>query len=290
MSGSELAGSYGYDPGEYGDYFTPMNMDSINKGMSEIPQMQDFLRGNVRNDYTNRKNTLLDKVGQSGFASTGSFDNQFNQTNQQFSKDMFNADKQVQDIVQGYQDTITQGVGQWGTEARGLMQSGAEKADYVPYESDFSQMYGHGLGNYWDKSWGKDGLGGAIGDAWDNTIGVNGLAGWVDDKTVLCTELNRQGVMSDELYIKESQATKNIPENVKDGYRLWAIPLVNKMKKSKKLTKFLTPFIMSFANHLAGNKNILGKVLLSIGLPICSVINSVHKLFVKSSMEVSYGI
>ena len=96
--------------------------------------------------------------------------------------------------------------------------------------------------------------------------------------TVLCSELNRQGVMSDELFSKDSLASKSLSNTALKGYRLWAIPLVYKMRNSHSVTSFLTPFVMAFANELAGNSNLLGKFELAIGIPLCELIYSIHRL------------
>jgi hypothetical protein len=106
--------------------------------------------------------------------------------------------------------------------------------------------------------------------------------------TVICGELHRQGIMSDELYAKDCEFSikyqQEFPE-VYQGYHIWAKHVAKGMSKSKILTKIITPFGLAWANHMAGNKTILGKVIFNVGVPICGAIGKVMRLF-KTKQEV----
>lgn len=96
--------------------------------------------------------------------------------------------------------------------------------------------------------------------------------------TVICTELNVQGIMSKELYLKDLAYGKTLPAKVIAGYHFWAIPVVNLMKKSPAFTKVIAPFAMSWAKHIAGEKkSIFGYMCQIIGEPVCGLIGSIMK-------------
>lgn len=96
--------------------------------------------------------------------------------------------------------------------------------------------------------------------------------------TVICTELYRQGYMSesikraDEAYGLAIMANK--PE-IYIGYRFLADPIVKLMKKSKVFTALVAIPGMAWARNMAGDKNLLGKLISVIGEPICSLIGKV---------------
>jgi len=96
--------------------------------------------------------------------------------------------------------------------------------------------------------------------------------------TVICTELYKQGYMSesikkaDEAYGLAIMANK--PE-IYIGYRFLADPIVKLMKKSKVFTALVAIPGMAWARNMAGDKNLLGKLISVIGEPICSLIGKV---------------
>jgi hypothetical protein len=109
---------------------------------------------------------------------------------------------------------------------------------------------------------------GAIGDA------VSGLF----DGSVVCTELNRQGYIPDEVLFLEGIARVwYIDNQTYNGYLNIFSPVVELMKKSKLITQIIRPFGVSVAYELASRvstkykPSLLGKFVLSIGLPLCKV-------------------
>jgi hypothetical protein len=91
--------------------------------------------------------------------------------------------------------------------------------------------------------------------------------------TVICTELHKQGYMSDETYAKDSAYGKLLPIETIVGYHFWAIPVVNLMKKSPLVTTIIKPFALSWAKHIAGEKkSMFGYLCQFIGEPVCSMI------------------
>lgn len=97
--------------------------------------------------------------------------------------------------------------------------------------------------------------------------------------SVICTELHSQGVMSDEIYKEDSKyGIKLLGTNpfIMVGYVLWATYVVALMKKSKLFTKIISVPAMAWANNMAGNTNFLGKILKTIGEPICETIGRIY--------------
>jgi hypothetical protein len=92
----------------------------------------------------------------------------------------------------------------------------------------------------------------------------------------LCTELHRQGLMSDELYEADSMYGKTVNPTVYAGYAAWAPTVAKAMGKSKLLTWIAKPFILGWARNMArrmGVKaarfSVLGYVVEKVGVPIC---------------------
>jgi hypothetical protein len=109
--------------------------------------------------------------------------------------------------------------------------------------------------------------------------------------SVLCTELHRQGLMSRELYLKDSAygiQLKISNPNVVVGYQFLAAPFVALMSKSSVFTSIMKYPILSWARHIAGEKpSIWGHLCQNIGEPFCAVIG---KLISKLSGAVHEGI
>lgn len=109
----------------------------------------------------------------------------------------------------------------------------------------------------------------AVGDAIDSIFGGS----------VVCTELNRQGYISDEVLIMEGvYKTRHIDGETYNGYLKLFTPVVGLMKKSKIITQIVRPFGVGVANELAHRINdkykpsLLGKLVLKIGLPLCKIV------------------
>lgn len=124
------------------------------------------------------------------------------------------------------------------------------------------------------------GIGTAIGAVIGTAVGgISALFGGDEDGKVICTELNRQGYISDEvldLDIRHRQ--QYIGETAQKGYLKWATPLVKLMKKSWLVTQLVRPFGCAWANEMASRMNcrykgnLLGKAIIKVGLPLCSFI------------------
>jgi len=93
--------------------------------------------------------------------------------------------------------------------------------------------------------------------------------------SVICTELHRQGYLSDEImkednlhgiYIRKFYPYTYI------GYMAWAPSVVRLMQKSKLFTKFISFFGVRWAKDMAGKSNIIGKTINIVGMSICDTI------------------
>lgn len=103
---------------------------------------------------------------------------------------------------------------------------------------------------------------------------------------VICTELHRQGRISDEVYASDHAVGLRMATeqpNVVSGYHLWAIPVVKLMQKSKLVTKVVEPFGKAWANEMhyqetgKGKSSILGRLIISIGVPVCGAIGKLKR-------------
>jgi hypothetical protein len=103
--------------------------------------------------------------------------------------------------------------------------------------------------------------------------------------TVICTELNRQGILSDEIYKKDAEYGASLPIEVVIGYHFWAIPVANKMSKSPLLTSLIKVPALKWAKHIAGEeKSIFGYACQYVGEAICAVIGKAVLLTVKEKV------
>ncbi|MGE0283422.1 MAG: hypothetical protein AB7P20_22775 [Rhizobiaceae bacterium] len=101
------------------------------------------------------------------------------------------------------------------------------------------------------------------------------------DSKVICTELHRQGLLSREdrtmglRYVREHLTPRH-----ERGYHAWAIPVVRRMRRSKRATAFWHRLAKARADHIAftyGDKrrhNRWGQLLCAIGHPVCYIIGS----------------
>ena len=103
---------------------------------------------------------------------------------------------------------------------------------------------------------------------------------------VICTELHRQGRISDEVYASDHAIGLRMASeqpNVVAGYHLWAIPVVKLMQRSKLVTKVVEPFGKAWANEMhyqetgKGKSSTLGRLIISIGVPVCGAIGKLKR-------------
>jgi hypothetical protein len=91
--------------------------------------------------------------------------------------------------------------------------------------------------------------------------------------TVICTELVRQGKLSEDLYLAgHEHFTKLSPVTV-NGYHAWAMRLIPLMQKSEKLSNFFLPVAKARYEMIVNKKfSLLGAATIYIGQPLCYLI------------------
>jgi hypothetical protein len=99
--------------------------------------------------------------------------------------------------------------------------------------------------------------------------------------TVVCTELCRQGYMSPEVRKKDlsygMEVLRTRPE-VYYGYLFLATPVVKLMRKSPVFTKLISIPALAWAQNMAGQKNMTGKIISRIGEPVCGFVGKILSL------------
>lgn len=121
---------------------------------------------------------------------------------------------------------------------------------------------------------------------------IGGIVGGVTEViegSIICTELNRQGYLSDEvLRLDEAHRAEHIDIDTYRGYMKWAPTVVRWMRKSRIVAIISRTIGVSWALEMAHimkpekyGGNLLGKVLLEVGVPICRALGR------KSAREVT---
>lgn len=98
--------------------------------------------------------------------------------------------------------------------------------------------------------------------------------------SVICTELNRQKYLSDDLYYNPIAEAHfySLPVNTYIGYLSWAIYVVPLLRKSPKLCKILAPIIRArYSYVVTGRWNLLGWLTISVGQPVCWMIGALRR-------------
>ena len=100
-------------------------------------------------------------------------------------------------------------------------------------------------------------------------------------KTVICTELHRQGLLASELY-NHPRALKhffNLHPYTVAGYHLWGNVVADRMRTSGLLTHLMLPVAKARYDMVTTGKfNILGAATIYIGQPVCFVIGFLANL------------
>jgi hypothetical protein len=98
--------------------------------------------------------------------------------------------------------------------------------------------------------------------------------------TLICTELKRQNLLPTYTHKADYDfgvmMTYNYPTVMK-GYHVLAKPIVFKMQLSSKFTKVVAALAIPWAKHIAGNKNLVGALVMLLGIPLCAVVGYFSK-------------
>lgn len=135
-------------------------------------------------------------------------------------------------------------------------------------------------------------VGGAVGSALGSAFPVVGTAiggvvgsaigGAVGGGSVICTELNRQGFISDhDLWVETEFARKNISLTTRRGYWFWAKPYVRSMQRKDAVGLLMTLVALKLFNARfravkwrlgAGRFSLAGSLIRVFGEGMCSLI------------------
>lgn len=109
--------------------------------------------------------------------------------------------------------------------------------------------------------------------------------------TIVCTELNRQGLLDIDIVEKDSAyRKKEVPDEAYAGYLALFGPVVRLMQRSRAFTAVVRPFGVAAATEMASRVDPaiegsrLGKFILKVGVPVCRFVGSMLKV-----TEVRYG-
>ena len=111
--------------------------------------------------------------------------------------------------------------------------------------------------------------------------GLIGAFGGSGEK-VICTELHRQKYLSDETMKYDREFGLQNDLVIRIGYRKMADPIVVLMKKHKWFTWMVSLLAIPWAKQMASvmnpklKGNLLGKVIMKVGLPLCRFIGNFY--------------
>ena len=154
----------------------------------------------------------------------------------------------------------------------------------------FSGGGADGFGNY-----GKVGdFFGGIGDAtgitnYDGSDPDSDRPSGNDGGKLVCTAMNKMGLLPDDIYALDAEYGLMVNRDdpiLGDGYRLWALPVSEYIKRNtlgaRALRAFMRPITLAWAKEMAHQMrpeeykpNYAGKVIMAIGHPTCRIIGHV---------------
>lgn len=125
------------------------------------------------------------------------------------------------------------------------------------------------------------GVGTVVGSALGGILGGLGGGG-----SAICTEMHRQGYLSDRVMQLDDQFRKSVDADTVRGYQIWAFPFARLMRKSRILSRITAPFALSWAFTMAASlaptefkPRFIGKCMMAVGKPICKLIGKIARKF-----------
>lgn len=99
------------------------------------------------------------------------------------------------------------------------------------------------------------------------------------DSKVICTELVRQGLFDRSDYVSGARYVEaHLTERHVRGYHAWGVPVVRRMRRSRRATAFWRRLAQARADHIAflggdaSRRNRFGAFLCAVGHPACYLI------------------
>lgn len=94
--------------------------------------------------------------------------------------------------------------------------------------------------------------------------------------SVICTELQRQGLLDTELYEAGHAHFLSLPVQTVAGYRIWANKVVPILQKYPAIARAIAPLVTSRYEYIVHNRfSVFGWFSVAIAQPICYVIGSI---------------
>ncbi len=94
--------------------------------------------------------------------------------------------------------------------------------------------------------------------------------------SVICTELQRQGLLDTELYEAGHAHFLSLPVQTVAGYRVWANKVVPILQKYPVIARIIAPLVTSRYEYIVHNRfSVFGWFSVAIAQPICYVIGSI---------------
>lgn len=91
----------------------------------------------------------------------------------------------------------------------------------------------------------------------------------------LCGAMHALGHLPDAIYAADLAYAVTVAPCIKRGYTFWALPLSEIARKSPRVARVCRPFVVCWANEMAGNTSLLGRFLKRFGEPVCGLIGRV---------------
>ena len=111
--------------------------------------------------------------------------------------------------------------------------------------------------------------------SWDSNTGPKEQSKDVLGNTVICTELNRQGLLEDSLYEHPAANSHfcSLHPAVIRGYHSWAIGVATYLASSPRLSRWITPIARSrYKMITTGEFHFLGAITIYLAQPVCFLI------------------
>lgn len=126
------------------------------------------------------------------------------------------------------------------------------------------------------------GEGGAPGNSGDSGDGGGGGGGG-GGSSVICSELRRQGLMDDATWRADELFGRAQSAATRAGYYVWARPIARGMARSWLLTAVVASIALPWAREMSyrmgarPSGSLVGRIVMAIGLPLCTYLGGLSK-------------
>jgi hypothetical protein len=90
------------------------------------------------------------------------------------------------------------------------------------------------------------------------------------DDSVICGELHRQCLMTDQTYERDQAFGRLVPADVRAGYLVWAPTVVSWMRRSRIMTWLVAAIARPWAREMAYGDSRIGRVIMAVGWVVCA--------------------